>query len=383
MSEISDKFSRMEDGTAKSAIAMNLFGRSGANLIPTINELNATVATTNATISTDFANAAATFDDELAKMKHGIQGVVGSGKAGTFILETMTGALKILESVVIEGTFRFSSWGTTIVHYAKAAKDGITGNFSAARNEIAKLNADLAQMEKDRIAGYQKLWGPKGKDKEKPKKDFTPGSASDLSTSSTASKLKAQLEQVQSSLQSEEEAIQASYIRRKQIIDNALHDHLITASKASALLVKLEADKTNKLSSVKKKGILEQLGLTKVQALKEGLIHAKSAVIGAYKWGAGIGGPVLGGIAAAAAGAFEYKQLSDLGGGGSVNTGSTSLPAPESSQADTSTSQSTSTHNQNVTVNINGETLDPSRFNHDDIRKLVEVIDNAQHMGVA
>jgi len=70
-----------------------------------------------------------------------------------------------------------------------------------------------------------------------------------------------------------------------------------------------------------KKSAEDQLGITKVKALKEGLIHAKSAVIGAYKWGAGIGGPIVGGIAAAAAGAFEYGQLSDLGGGGGGSGG--------------------------------------------------------------
>jgi hypothetical protein len=38
MKDVAEKFATMEDGTTKTALAMDLFGRSGANLIPFLNE---------------------------------------------------------------------------------------------------------------------------------------------------------------------------------------------------------------------------------------------------------------------------------------------------------------------------------------------------------
>lgn len=66
MLEVADKFRTMPDGANKSAIAMQLFGRSGADLIPVLNGGGDAIRKLSATMSTDFAKSADNLNDKLA-----------------------------------------------------------------------------------------------------------------------------------------------------------------------------------------------------------------------------------------------------------------------------------------------------------------------------
>lgn len=66
--EVSDKFAGLEDSAAKTALAMALFGRSGADLIPMLNLGSEEIKKFSLSISKDFAESADKFNDQLGIM---------------------------------------------------------------------------------------------------------------------------------------------------------------------------------------------------------------------------------------------------------------------------------------------------------------------------
>jgi hypothetical protein len=74
MLDIADKFSKMEDGALKSSIAQELFGKSGANLIPMLNGGRDAIGQYASTISTDMAEAADMFNDSLNAIARAVAG---------------------------------------------------------------------------------------------------------------------------------------------------------------------------------------------------------------------------------------------------------------------------------------------------------------------
>ena len=80
--QIADRFANMEDGAQKTAIAMQLFGRSGAQLVPFLNqgrdgisELQREADRLGITLSTSAARAAEQFNDNLFRLKAVSQGL--------------------------------------------------------------------------------------------------------------------------------------------------------------------------------------------------------------------------------------------------------------------------------------------------------------------
>ena len=66
LGEIADKFSQMENGATKAAIAMEIFGRSGASLINLLNGGAASLEEFNYEVSENFAQNAEFFNDQIA-----------------------------------------------------------------------------------------------------------------------------------------------------------------------------------------------------------------------------------------------------------------------------------------------------------------------------
>ncbi|MDB5540523.1 MAG: hypothetical protein JWQ89_2250 [Devosia sp.] len=95
--DVADKLSRLEDGALKTSIAMQLFGKSGAELIPLLNSgragLNEAAAAADRlgiTISTKTAKAAERFNDTLTVIGAILQGVTN---------KVMEGALPALQNL--------------------------------------------------------------------------------------------------------------------------------------------------------------------------------------------------------------------------------------------------------------------------------------------
>ena len=74
MLDIADKFAKMPDGAQKTALAMELFGKSGMNLIPMLNQGRDALSKYNATMTTEGAQAADKFNDSLNEIARVVAG---------------------------------------------------------------------------------------------------------------------------------------------------------------------------------------------------------------------------------------------------------------------------------------------------------------------
>lgn len=101
LERIGRTFSRMPDGPKKTALAMELFGRSGARMIPMLNAMGNGLTETQRkilemnTITEEQARASEVFNDAMTVMLDGIRGVgrqiaVGLLPVATEIVETIT-----------------------------------------------------------------------------------------------------------------------------------------------------------------------------------------------------------------------------------------------------------------------------------------------------
>jgi hypothetical protein len=85
LAQIADKFANLKDGSKKTSLAMQIFGKSGAELIPLLNGGAASLKQfadesdrTGNTLSTKTAKAAEEFNDNLTKLGASVQGLVNT-----------------------------------------------------------------------------------------------------------------------------------------------------------------------------------------------------------------------------------------------------------------------------------------------------------------
>jgi len=83
--QVADRFSRMEDGAQKTALAMQLFGRSGAQLVPFLNQGRDGIANLQReadrlgiTLSGETGKAAEEFNDSLFRLQQSFAGIVNN-----------------------------------------------------------------------------------------------------------------------------------------------------------------------------------------------------------------------------------------------------------------------------------------------------------------
>ena len=69
MLEVADKFAKMPDGANKTAAAMSLFGKAGADMIPLLNGGSKAISDLSATMTGDFAKGADSLNDKLAALQ--------------------------------------------------------------------------------------------------------------------------------------------------------------------------------------------------------------------------------------------------------------------------------------------------------------------------
>ncbi len=89
LGDVADKFSRMADGPRKAALAQELFGRSGTDLIPILNQGRAGLEATRKEAeklglvwTKDTARAAELFNDNMTKLRGTVRGFVNRELAG-------------------------------------------------------------------------------------------------------------------------------------------------------------------------------------------------------------------------------------------------------------------------------------------------------------
>lgn len=164
--DVSDRFARLEEGPRKTALAMDLFGRSGAQLIPLLNEGKAGLKELadeadrlGITIDQKTAAGAERFNDSLTRLWAGVQGVatrVGIALmpqleklADFFESEDFQKAVTSFAQAAVEA---LQVIGTVIVGLMNAAKDfynylNTRGNTKVLGvDEIAKQYADAQKI---------------------------------------------------------------------------------------------------------------------------------------------------------------------------------------------------------------------------------------------
>ncbi len=171
--EIADRFSTMEDGTLKSAIATDIFSNAGVKMIPFLNQGAAGIKklveegrSFGRVISAESAAAAEQFNDNLTRLKAIAQGAglqiakqllpalinftdnfINSAKSSTFLKDAivvLAGAFKLLFNVIsiVNGVFVVA--GDLIRNVAAAAINVARGDFRAAWESIKQGGRDTA-----------------------------------------------------------------------------------------------------------------------------------------------------------------------------------------------------------------------------------------------
>jgi hypothetical protein len=98
MLEVADKFKAMPDGANKSALAMQLFGKSGANMIPMLNGGSKAIDGLNATMSTKFAKAAEVFNDRITTIQSKLMEL--GVKVADVLMPVFNGLMSLIETIV-------------------------------------------------------------------------------------------------------------------------------------------------------------------------------------------------------------------------------------------------------------------------------------------
>lgn len=149
INDVADKFQQMPNGVTKSALAVELFGKSGTSMIPLLNEGSSGLAKMaheaqmlGYVISSDTAKRADEFNDSMTKLHDGVEGI-GRGIAQNVLpylvdfademVRSVTegGALKVVLDTIVEvatGAFKFfMALGATVSYVFQSVASTIAG----------------------------------------------------------------------------------------------------------------------------------------------------------------------------------------------------------------------------------------------------------------
>jgi len=191
MAQVADRFASMPDGAQKTAAAMDLFGRSGARMIPLLNQGAAGLKgmmeeadRLGITISGATAKAAEEFNDNLTRLGGVMRGIVTQMAA--HLLPTLQQLSAQLVATATDGD-RMKTWADNIstamrwvVDITMRAIAGIQGmraeiaglsealsllgdlEFSAARDAWNKGQAEFVRIQTEMEKRLHDLWSGKG-----------------------------------------------------------------------------------------------------------------------------------------------------------------------------------------------------------------------------
>jgi lambda family phage tail tape measure protein len=229
MSEVADRFSKMEDGAGKTALAMDIFGKTGKALIPMLNggsaEMNKFADLSDKlglTLSGPTSQAAQDVNDRFTIMKMANEGLVNHAmqamlptfdKISQAMVDSATNtdtlhskisvldtALKLIVSSGIIVKSVFETVGTTIGSAAAAIGLALEGDFKAAGNAISTAHQDMVTSVQSDLESIVKLWddtAPKTADAaEQSGKTSADGYARGIAKGLKKDKLQAQLDEM-------------------------------------------------------------------------------------------------------------------------------------------------------------------------------------------
>ena len=180
LGEIADRFADMPDGATKAALAMEIFGRSGASMINMLNGGSAALTEFNYAVSDEFAQNAEFFNDQIAVLQIKFDGfrkqladyllptlnnligmfskIFSADQDFTAFFEGVEIGLKIITSSIFTVVAGFRFLLTTIKSIVKGLGELTKGNFSGAGEAfMGGLDETNAQFKKD-METFDNIW---------------------------------------------------------------------------------------------------------------------------------------------------------------------------------------------------------------------------------
>ena len=180
LGEISDRFAQMEDGVTKTAIAMEIFGRSGAQMVNLLNDGKTSLEEFNFEVSERFAQNSEYFNDQMTALGIKLQGftmqmvdhllptlnnlaemfsnITENGADLTLFFKSINVVLKTLASTLFTVVAGFRFLGTTIVQVSKAAYKAAKFDFKGAFEELQIGLTDTKKQFEDDMAIFNNIW---------------------------------------------------------------------------------------------------------------------------------------------------------------------------------------------------------------------------------
>jgi hypothetical protein len=156
MLDIADKFSKLPDGAQKTALAMEIFGKSGANLIPMLNGGREAMSQYSATITTEMAQAADQFNDALNMIMRELAGPFNQAITAALpyitqlaqqLGESLPGAIAALTPIItglLQGLTQLGQWFSTLSPQAQTfviSAAALTAGFIALAPAVTAIVA--------------------------------------------------------------------------------------------------------------------------------------------------------------------------------------------------------------------------------------------------
>jgi hypothetical protein len=185
--EVADKFSKYKDSAEKTALAVQIFGKAGAEMLPFLNlgaeglkKMQTEAEKLGIVIGGGTTQAAEAFNDNLTRLSMVKKGIVNqittamlpslvsltdalfNSAANTDVFrkvgDILAATLKVVATILI------SVYGATemvikgFISLGKAAYEVARGNFRAAVNEINKGGQDMANSIRDAVKSVATIW---------------------------------------------------------------------------------------------------------------------------------------------------------------------------------------------------------------------------------
>lgn len=164
LGEVADKFKSYEDGAAKTALAVQLFGKAGADLIPLLNggsealdEFDAMAKKLGLTLDEDTAKRAEKFNDTLDLMGQGFKGI--GAQVAAQLLPTLEGLADQFFSAMTEGD-RLKKIGDALAIGLKGlyiVGVALVGAFRAVGDTLYAMGAQAVAVMKGDFSGAVRI----------------------------------------------------------------------------------------------------------------------------------------------------------------------------------------------------------------------------------
>lgn len=259
--DLAERFKAMPDGAEKTALAVQLFGKSGAELIPFlnqgrdgINELAAEMQALGVQMSSETAAQAGNFNDALDKLKLATTsignqiiasllpalndmagGMVESAKQGGTLRAILDGVVLVLKTLALGAATvgkAFVALGEAIGAGVAAAVEALKGNTDGAKAIIADLKGNLVKR-LDELASFRdSLFDPKPIEVKAPKIQADPELLQRLTKPKAAKPVQdttgAQTTLMKAQLDAEFALLKDGLARQQTALDAALEDRLVS-----------------------------------------------------------------------------------------------------------------------------------------------------------